>query len=457
MERIIESGKMTVKYLGKQSVKHEKKYRPFKYIKTVSLSDGLLIYNVMTSELLHLGNEEKKFLYEAEFCNSNIQNYLIQNWFIVPEDCDDFTITKQLTELMHSINLMNKNIPIKTFTILPTTDCNARCFYCYELGGSRIKMAEQTARDVVDFIERKWDGTCAYLRWFGGEPLYNSKIIDIICNGLKEKNITYKSSMISNAYLFNDDMINRAKKLWLLEWVQITLDGTESIYNKSKAYIYKDDPSPFKRVIQNIENILKSGILVRIRLNMDDHNEKDLFDLTSYLLDKFAKFENFSIYSHLLFEDSCARISARADDDRHKLIESQSKLQKFIAERKNVRFRLLKSSDRINHCMSDNDASTMILPDGKLGKCEHYTENNFYGSIYSDEIDYGVLNKFKEVVVRDYKCEVCELRPMCVYPKMCASKPRRCDHYDKMMLENDLENRMKETYAFYNEKSRSGD
>ena len=107
--------------------------------------------------------------------------------------------------------------------------------------------------------------------------------------------------------------------------------------------------------------------------------------------------------------------------------------------------------------MSDNDASTMILPDGKLGKCEHYTENNFYGSIYSDEIDYGVLNKFKEVVVRDYKCEVCELRPMCVYPKMCASKPRRCDHYDKMMLENDLENRMKETYAFYNEKSKSGD
>ena len=61
MERIIESGKMTVKYLGKQSVKHEKKYRPFKYIKTVSLSDGLLIYNVMTSELLHLGNEEKNF------------------------------------------------------------------------------------------------------------------------------------------------------------------------------------------------------------------------------------------------------------------------------------------------------------------------------------------------------------------------------------------------------------
>lgn len=53
----------------------------------------------------------------------------------------------------------------KSYTILTTTDCNARCFYCYELGRSRIPMSEQTAHEIADYIS----APKVNIHWFGGE------------------------------------------------------------------------------------------------------------------------------------------------------------------------------------------------------------------------------------------------------------------------------------------------
>ena len=65
--------------------------------------------------------------------------------------------------------------------------------------------------------------------------------------------------------------------------VQITLDGTEETYNKTKRFIYKDDPSPFKTVIYNIHNLLFNNISVTIRLNVDNNNADDIEKLLYYL------------------------------------------------------------------------------------------------------------------------------------------------------------------------------
>lgn len=69
------------------------------------------------------------------------------------------------------------------------------------------------------------------LAWFGGEPLYNAQVIDLICNDLVERGIGYESSMISNGFLFDEKLIKRAAELWRLRQIQITLDGTEGVYN----------------------------------------------------------------------------------------------------------------------------------------------------------------------------------------------------------------------------------
>ena len=101
-------------------------------------------------------------------------------------------------------------------------------------------MTEGMARRVADYIIHHYNGEKLTLHWFGGEPLYNKPVITQICLLLKEAGVEYSSQMISNGYLIDDEITREAKTLWNLKKIQITLDGTEKIYNQIKAYIYKD-------------------------------------------------------------------------------------------------------------------------------------------------------------------------------------------------------------------------
>jgi UTP--glucose-1-phosphate uridylyltransferase len=87
--------------------------------------------------------------------------------------------------------------------------------------------------------------------------------------------------MTSNGYLFDEKLVTKAVHSWNLEDIQITLDGTENVYNKTKNYIYKNT-NAFKRVIDNIGLLLKAGVRVMIRLNIGEHNKEDLYELVKY-------------------------------------------------------------------------------------------------------------------------------------------------------------------------------
>ena len=92
-------------------------------------------------------------------------------------------------------------------------------------------MDRETADRVISYIKEHCGGQQVKLSWFGGEPLVNHKVIDQICNGLRNDGIPYESRMISNAYLFDDTIVAKAADLWNLKNIQITLDGTEVVYN----------------------------------------------------------------------------------------------------------------------------------------------------------------------------------------------------------------------------------
>lgn len=55
--------------------------------------------------------------------------------------------------------------------------------------------------------------------------------------------------MVSNGYLFNPTLICEAVDVWKLRKIQITLDGTESVYEKIKQF---GDKQSFQKVIENI-------------------------------------------------------------------------------------------------------------------------------------------------------------------------------------------------------------
>ena len=274
-------------------------YRPMKYLLKAQVADGTLLYNVVTSEMILLDSNEDKVFESLPAMYTPEMDELIARHYLVKEDFEENKSVQQLRALLKKLNPSTR---INGFTILPTTECNARCYYCFESDHKHCTMTKQIVSDVIDYIARMSKNEPIEIGWFGGEPLVGNKQISEICEGLKEKGIRYKSSMVSNAYLFDDNLIEKAKEDWHLNHVQITLDGTEEVYNATKAYINPKD-NPYQRVIGNIKKLLEAGIAVNVRLNVSDKNISNLKDLINELTERFSGKKGFSCYSHAVYDD----------------------------------------------------------------------------------------------------------------------------------------------------------
>ncbi len=228
-------------------------YRLMRYLLRIDVDDGLLLHNTVTGQLIHLTEKEKDLLSTLPGKPAEIIRELIADHFLVPESFDEYSSVKQLRRILQS---RETGDAVNHYVILTTTFCNAHCFYCYESDYPRVHMTEETAEKLIQYIAEHRQGKDVILNWFGGEPLVGVKRIDQISQGLKDRGIPYKSSMISNSYLFDEDMITRAVELWRLERVQITLDGPEEVYNRIKAYVNASE-NPYQRVLRNAELLAK--------------------------------------------------------------------------------------------------------------------------------------------------------------------------------------------------------
>ena len=409
MQTILPSSGNTIKILGRPKPS-ETGFRWMTYVLFQSVEGGVLVFHVLTREMLLLTPEE--------YAAPDRLPALREKWFWVPERMDDRKYADQVRFVRKTVQ--KKPESITNYTIFTTTDCNARCFYCYEMGRSRVPMSEETAHRAAAYITSHCgDKKKVNLGWFGGEPLFNKKVIDIICHDLAAQGIEYHSNMISNGYLFDEETVRQAVELWKLTWVQITLDGTEEIYNRSKAFIYKDGPSPYRVVMDNIGRLLDAGVRVHVRMNMDNHNADDLFILVDQLHERFAGKEKISAYSHVLFEFSGIKDHIRAEEDRRNLYRKQLCLRNKLFEYGLTAKRYLNKSLPVNHCMADSGKSLTILPNGELGLCEHYSEDNFVGHIDREELDESVLQSFREQWAPIDTCGGCFLYPECIRLKKC--------------------------------------
>ena len=236
-----------------ESKKGDGEFRLFTYTAEQKTKNGFLLFNLLTRELI--------FLEKHEYKNASENEYLREHWFFVLEELDDKKYADAVRWVCEGIAPKTENIT--NFTILTTTDCNARCFYCYEKDCEKVKMSSETALDVAKYIEKHHGGKKVNLMWFGGEPLYNMSVIDLVTERLRKSGVTFSSDMISNGYLFDEATVRRAKEKWKLHSVQITLDGTEKVYNRIKAYVNNRE-SAYLRVIENIGCLLDAEIYVNV-------------------------------------------------------------------------------------------------------------------------------------------------------------------------------------------------
>ena len=403
MQVIIPTPLQYEQIVGRQKRVDGERYRLMTYVVQQPVTDGLLLYNTLTCSMVLLQPDEAADL--------TAQRELIDRWFLVPEDHDDRKLCRQVRQMVALLKPAAKTI--STCIILPTTGCNARCFYCFEQGAKPVTMTTETASLVVRYIVAHRGNEEVTLRWFGGEPLVNAKIIDQICAELREQGVPFRSEMTTNGYLMDADMVQRTRDLWQLQHVVITIDGTEQTYNQVKSYVYRG-VNAFERVLQNIGLLTAVGIRVLIRLNVDMYNIGEMGELVELLHQRFGTNAHLYVSSFVLYGGE------RSPEDNATLFAQRMQLEQQIAQC-GYRFRRRLQNDiKVNCCWADDDGeSVLIVPDGHLGKCEHCIDREFFGHIDSEERDESIIRKFKERRAEIEACATCFYYPQCIRLVMC--------------------------------------
>lgn len=390
-------------FLIKQKIQN-KKYIDSPYLIKIEDFNEEIIENVLTGEVI---SQSLPFKKEDDI-------YLIENWYKIPEKFNIYLFFKNVIQKNLSKSYLNKNNnklleSFESIVIFTTLGCNANCYYCYEKKerDNKIKLTKENADKIINQIIKNKPKKLS-IHWFGGEPLFNIDIIDYITDKLKENNIKYYSSMISNGLLFNENNIFKAKKIWNLKNVQITIDGTENNYE-----LIKEVPKgSFNKLLNNIEMLLKNNIKVSIRLNLSDKNYKDLKKVIYLLYQKFKNFfskKMITINTHELF----------GYEYKKYIYDDLLKLELYIDSLININ-----NFNRMNwkesSCMVDNGKAITFLPNGDISLCEHNINIDIFTNINKDFYNLDIINEYAEQY-DNKKCRFCPLRPGCIFSKKCPA------------------------------------
>lgn len=404
--------KDVIDIVGAQLVQDSCAPRMSSFYYEVKVKSGYVLYNTLTKEIL--------FVDEKEYYDNEIKNLLFEKWFYVPTDFNEMNFVDDIRNIIKYT--LRQPSGFVSYIILPTTGCNARCFYCFEANSKKITMTDQMVDKVIDYIDRTRNKESKLsFQWFGGEPLLNKKAINRICTSLAERKIEFGSSMISNGYLFDEETIDDAKNKWNLNSIQITLDGTEDTYNRVKAYVYKD-VNAFKRVLDNIDNLLSAEIRVSIRLNIDAYNMQDIRCLVNELALRFKGKKGLTIYSHTLFEDvgKCGGL-VRTNECRKEICDFQKSLENEIVSLGFApnKHHVINREFKDHYCMADAVGSVVILPDGHLTKCESSLDDDYVGHIDDECLNEEMLAKYSKYCEKLEECKTCILYPDCIKLEVC--------------------------------------
>lgn len=432
--RIIDAGSSKIRQiLGKQTIRsYGISYRLMRFVLQTDCCAGVVLHNVITGQLVLLNDKETEAIASDQVTACDDLNELIESYFLVPLGYDEKALVDKLRDIIVRV-FSPKGLSL--FTILTTTNCNARCFYCYEKGLSRIDMDQETADRVVEYISEHKSPGMITLNWFGGEPLVCAERIDQISAQLARKGFEFSSTMTSNGYLFNPQMINRAVELWRLKHTQITLDGRKEVYNRVKSYVV-NDCNPYDCVLNNIESLLKAGVHVSIRLNFDRFNLEDVRALADELKERFDGYDNLSVYDHYILSKPGFNSFLRSKQDEEQLLREQYSLLDDL-----IRLGLKKQESvlprlRTRSCGADKNDSIVIYPDGRLYECIEIVEDEKVGDIWSSHLDTSVVQLYQERYELSECCD-CPLYPYCILLAKCPDDSKRNGiHCEKKIQQN---------------------
>ncbi|MFA0627707.1 radical SAM protein [Vibrio sp. 10N.222.49.A3] len=279
-------------------------------------------------------------------------------------------------------------------TILPTTQCNFRCKYCY------IDFKDdQMGNKEVETIKKLISNRTSYpgflhlnIKWFGGEPLLCKGTIVAINSFCKELSISrgfrFTSGITTNGSLLTSKTLETLVNNNVTDY-QVTLDGDEDSHNNLRPY--KNKSGSFDKVLGALDTIYESNhkLGCTLRLNIAEENFDAAKRVIKNELKKYQKDSRFDIYP--------VKVGDFSGDLKMDLVKEENSIFRKVEE---------------NYvCYASKLNNFVIFPDLSLGKCtvSLYWNKNKVGKILNtgeirmenEKIQYwsrGLISKDKQVL-----------------------------------------------------------
>lgn len=382
----------------------------------------LLLYNTRTTAMITLsrGVYERIFVMQ-DFSDANLTEQLVESGFLVRSRHDE---TKILDEARHKfMNNQHQHV-----TILTTTNCNARCDYCFESGIERYDMTRSTADGVIAFIKNTLQNKELSIMWFGGEPLLNFEIVTYITCQLRRLGYELSSSVTTNGSLLTQEMIDFLKINSKRTAIQFSLDAvTDGEYYAAKRYVNFTPDNAFNNVINNIILSLESGVRTDIRFNFIASRIEAAINAYSKVHQLISNHDLSKAYLFLApldVNDKREIVSNFHDEGmEHPYLQViKTQISRGFPLRAGLQ---VGNSDRLaafglmpdcSSCGMTAMNSFVIDADGTLYKChrfagkKHLSCGNIIDGIDEDSTSYAM---FKAAEIGDNECRACSILPIC--------------------------------------------
>ena len=413
-------------------------YRLSHFVYPFETEGKVLIKNTLTRQVYELDKNEWVALKEGTLPEET-RDMLARFCFLVEKEYDE--VSQYWLALNTLRALKKKPRGISYYTILTTTACNARCFYCYEEGMRFRSMTTETADAVAEFISRtKIDGA-PRIHWFGGEPLMGVPTISRICRILRDKGVEFTSEITTNGTLLTPEIAQEAKELWNLKKAQVSMDGAREDYEARKRYV---DPANcnYDAAMRAVELFSDTGAFVAIRCNYDAENLPRIGEFFNDCRERFKDRKNIQVYTAQLFhsadeQESCEQYVAA------KAVEAD------YGKPSAGRSLIVDHDMRTSHCMADLTGSSIIIgTEGELHICELELDATPIGTVFDETPPAwpAPLTGMADI------CRDCCFLPDCTpFRKFrCPIVPISC----KMQMIADTESDLRKTLQEYEEKEK---
>lgn len=380
-------------------------------------------YNIYVAEGDHFifFNTLSEHFFDVSTGNAETFRAIINNPDLYADDCPEFIDRMRQTgfilddETDERALLLKKHEALTApaeyhLMVLPTYQCNLRCWYCTQKHAN-VELTDETTSRILKNIDAAVSNPeikSFMLSWFGGEPIMAyERVLSITryaqraCN---EKNIRFRAHITTNSTLLNRERIDALIEAGVVGF-QITIDGDRATHDNVKRLPHKK--SAYVTALRNIDYLARK-ISCSLRFNYTHENlhpDEIIADLTS-LLSEEAR-HNIRFCLHKVWQEEDNDIDPK-EVERLRALALKNGLRSDI--------------QTTGFCYADKKHFNCVFPNGAVGKCDNHdmttvpaslSEN---GSIHWPESAHYIHNA---VLDESSICAHCTYLPFCWGP--CAS------------------------------------